>query len=246
MTAMIDLGKSWFDSNFLEINDNKTERICFSLRQISGEVSEHVKLLGVTLDTKLTWGQHTNNVISKLARVCFLLRKLKKCVSSQMLLVAYYSFFHAHLIYANILWGNSSGAKQVLVWQKKALRILFDIPVQNSCKPFFIQHNIITVPSIFILQNIIFIKQNLNHYNTRDVIHSYQTRGSSDLDIPSTRLSKFLSSHKYLQIKFYNKIPLNFRNLDLFKFKIRLTKWLTSKAFYSVAEFLNCDDFTGF
>jgi hypothetical protein len=249
--AMIDYGKMWFDSNFLTVNDAKTERICFSLRNmmsqdVSGIKYDHVKLLGITLDVKLTWVQHANSVISKLARVCFLLRRLKKCVSINMVTTAYHSFFHTHLLYGNLLWGNSSGAKQVFVWQKKALRIMFDIPIRVSCKPYFIENKIMTLCCIFIFQNIIFVKENVNKFFTRDTVHSYYTRGSTDLNAPAVRLSKFVKSHKYLQIKFYNKIPENFRGLDIKAFKRRLSRWLMSKAFYSIEEFFICNDFACF
>lgn len=242
---IIDTGNEWFKSNFLEINVDKTEKICFTLRSAQLEHSRSVKLLGIYLDPKLTWEVHTNNVISKLSRVCFLLRKLKHCVSKQTLLTVYHSLFHSHLLYGNLLWGNSAGAGRVFIWQKKALRILFDIPNKISCRPHFIENEIMTLSSIFIYYNLIFVKQNLSNFTSCNSIHSYFTRQSNDLYIPPARLSKFMKSYKYLQIKLFNKLPFSFRiteNINTFKSK--LSKWLTSHSFYTVDEFFNNSDFT--
>ena len=134
----------------------------------------------------------------------------------------------------------------MFVWQKRALRIMFNIPFRVSCKPFFIDNNIMTLYCIFIFQNILFVKENINKYFPRDTVHSYCTRCSTNLNAPSARLSKFINSHKYLQIKFYNKIPEHFRSIEIKTFKRRLSRWLISQAFYSIHEFLICNDFASF
>jgi hypothetical protein len=242
---IIESGKLWFNSNFLEINNEKTEKICFTLRNIQEQNTNSVKLLGITLDPKLTWEIHSNNIISKLSRVCFLLRKLKNCVSKHTLLIIYHSLFHSHLLYGNILWGNSSGAGRIFIWQKKALRIMFQIPNRVSCKPFFIENKIMTLPNIFIYQNLVFVKENLNKFVPCNAIHGYITRHSEDLHIPQARLTKFIKSYKFLQIKLFNKLPITFRkqeNINMYKSK--LSNWLVNRSFYSIEEFLNNSDFS--
>jgi len=106
--AVLKISYTWFESNKLVLNNNKTEEIIFSMK-----TSDHimtVKLLGIYLDNKLSWYEHTFHLCKKLARVAFLLRKLKLCTSRDLVLNAYYSFFHCHLLYGNLLWGNSPAA----------------------------------------------------------------------------------------------------------------------------------------
>lgn len=238
--------KLWCDSNFLQINENKTERIVFMLRQCEiynydRDIKRSVELLGITLDQKLTWEEHTNKVVTKLSRVCFLLRKLKSCVNSDLMVMAYFSFFHNHLLYANMLWGNSRGAGSVFIWQKKAIRILEGLSFQDSCRPYFNKYNIMTLSGIFIYQNLVYVKENLKEFAYHRDMHQYQTRNSNNILLPNVRLAKFIKSHKYLQVKFFNKLPNEIRLLDLSYFKTKISKWLISKAFYSVEEFLSCD-----
>lgn len=161
------------------------------------------------------------------------------------LVTVYHSLFHSHLLYGNLLWGNSAGAGRVFIWQKKALRIMFNIPNKISCRPFFIENEIMTLSNIFIYHNLIFVKQNISSFTSCNSIHSYSTRQSNDLYIPPARLSKFMKSYKYLQIKLFNKLPFSFRNTDnTNSFKSKLSKWLTSHAFYTVDEFFNHSDFS--
>lgn len=239
----VDTAHCWFESNCLKINENKTEFIIFSLKRIKSENSttKTVKLLGVTLDQKLIWEDHTNNVIAKLSRVCFLLRKLKSCVSNDLMKMAYFGFFHAHLLYANILWGNSVGAQRVFGWQKRAIRILFGLGYRDSCKSYFANYNIMTVPSIFIFQNLIYVRENIAQFITYDFIHNYQTRHAKDLVLPNIRLEKYAKSHKYVQIQLFNKLPETWRLLDLESYKKQISKFLTNNAFYSIKEFLSSE-----
>jgi hypothetical protein len=155
-----------------------------------------------------------------------------------MLVMAYFSFFHCHLLYGNMFWGNSASAAQVLLWQKKALRIMAGVSRRESCKPLFKHFSILTVQSIFIFQNLLYVKQNINQFSCRSSIHDYPTRQSQDLVIARPRLQKFANSHKYLQIKMFNKLPENFRSLDMNVFKRQLHSILVENAFYSLDDFL--------
>uniref|UniRef100_A0A1B6K0Y6 Reverse transcriptase domain-containing protein n=1 Tax=Homalodisca liturata TaxID=320908 RepID=A0A1B6K0Y6_9HEMI len=79
----------WFSANKLTVNNNKTEEIVFSLRNSE---NKSVKLLGINLDSKLSWGIHTNHLCIRLARVIFLLKKLKLYTSLNLVISAYYTF----------------------------------------------------------------------------------------------------------------------------------------------------------
>uniref|UniRef100_A0A1B6LWG4 Reverse transcriptase domain-containing protein n=1 Tax=Graphocephala atropunctata TaxID=36148 RepID=A0A1B6LWG4_9HEMI len=241
MNRVVNKASLWLESNLLRINESKTELILFSLRhfEIDDDISKPVKLLGVSLDHKLVWDEHTNNLTSKLSRVCFLLKKLKSCVSNDLMKTAYFSFFHSHLLYANMLWGNSVGADRIFIWQKRALRIMFGLGYRESCRNYFTSYNIMTVPCIFIFQNLIYVRENITNFIKFTNVHNYHTRHANDLVLPVVRLEKYAKSHKYLQIKFFNKLPEAWRLLNIKEFKTKVSKWMIRQAFYSVEEFLN-------
>jgi hypothetical protein len=219
----------WFSANGLHINQDKTEHIIFSLRNNS--VNNSVKLLGINLDTKLTWRSHTDLLCTRLSRVIFLLKKLKTCTSSTLLLKAYFALFHSHLLYGTLLWGNSTGAQEVFLCQKRALRTMFNLSTTDSCKPFFIEHNILTVPCMFMFQSLMYIKENIGTLNYRGANHEYFTRYRDRIDFKYARLTKTQNTYSYVGIKLFNKLPENAKDVSCMKFKNVLLKWLKKMHF---------------
>jgi hypothetical protein len=82
-------------------------------------LNKPIKLLGNNLDEKLSWVENTNQVYGILSRVLYLLCKLQHCVTEKMLPMAYHAFFQCHIYYGAALWGNSVGAADVLIVQKR-------------------------------------------------------------------------------------------------------------------------------
>lgn len=80
----IRLSTAWFESNELAINNGKTEFINFSLNDNMVE-NRAVKLLGLYIDSKLTWKEQVEMLCRKASRIVFLIRKLKHCVSTEVL-----------------------------------------------------------------------------------------------------------------------------------------------------------------
>lgn len=229
----------WFSANGLHINEDKTEHIVFSLS--SNTVSKSVKLLGINLDSKLTWKSHTDGLCTRLSRVLFLLKKLKTCTSTTLVMKAYFALFHSHLLYGALFWGNSVGAKEVFLCQKRALRTMFNLNIFDSCKPFFKEFGILTVPCIFILQSLIYVKENLHLFNLRGSIHEHSTRYRDLIDLKYARLNKTQHTYMYVGVKLFNKLPVKAKDSTLKKFNNSMLKWLKQKAFYSVEEMLLCN-----
>lgn len=233
MTASIN----WFNTNCLKLNTEKTEHLLFSTSKQNDNGPDSVKLLGINLDSKLTWEQHTNLLCNRLARVIFLLQKLRTCISHNYLLMTYHSLFYSHLNYGIILWGNSSGAKRVFTLQKRAVRAILGLNKFTSCKKYFIDLAILTVPCIFILHCLLHAKDNLTNCVTRDCIHSYNTRQKSHIDMPHVRLAKSQHHFSHISLKYFNMLPENVKSEPRKKFKTIIQEWLTTQAFYEVKEY---------
>jgi hypothetical protein len=230
----------WFSSNNLYLNSSKTQNIIFSLRKVSNEL-ESIKVLGVSLDPKLSWNIHIAELCLKLSRVLFLLRRLKELVSSRFLRSLYFSFFHVHMLYGLRLWGNASDASLVFGVQRKAIRILKGLPFAADCKEAFIELRILTLPSLYILSCLNSVKLNLNNYQLRSNKHNYQTRNRNDIDIPACRLNKKFRSFGPQSIKLFNKLPLTIRSKPFNCFKRVMHRTLIMKAYYSTEAFINDD-----
>jgi hypothetical protein len=71
----------------------KTTKMVFTTS--SSSETQETEFLGVVLDSHLTWDAHVEYISGKLNKAIYLLRQLKDEVSSQMLLIAYYSLFQS-------------------------------------------------------------------------------------------------------------------------------------------------------
>lgn len=163
---MMEMTSHWCQANQLCINHTKTDEIIFDLKVTKNE-NKTVKLLGLIIDQKLSWEGHTNYLCSKLARVLFLLYKLRDNVSKQLLLQSYFAFFHSHLQYGILLWGNSPGAECVFIWQKKAVRCILGLGRNESCRSHFKSLGIMTVPSLYIYNCLVYTKENIDKFSMK-------------------------------------------------------------------------------
>ena len=87
---------------------------------------ESAKYLGVMIDKQLTWNNHVNSVINKLAKAYRILSKVRHYVSKVVLRKLYYSFVYPYLKYGVIAWGNSRKTllQNVQVARNQILRII--------------------------------------------------------------------------------------------------------------------------
>lgn len=231
----------WFKANSLIVNENKTEKILFSLNNLILEEKTSAKLLGIYLDSQLNWCSHVDNLCRKLSRMVCLIRKLRKCVSLDVLLLVFNALVQSQLRYGVVLWGNSASAKLAFIWQKKAVRAIKNIPDNETCFPLFKEYKIMTLPNLYIFCCLVNVKESLSSLTTREQIHGYHTRKKYFLELPQVRLEKTRCSHIYLEIKLFNKLPVNAWIVSLSKFKNVLEKWFKSNTFYSVSDFLSSD-----
>lgn len=231
----------WFDANLLLVNNGKTEQIIFSLNSDINRDIKPVKLLGMFLDSRLSWDFHIDELCKKLSRVIYLLRKLRNCVTFNMLMTAYFALFHSHLRYGITLWGNSCGWKKVFIWQKKAIRIMQNVPERETCKPIFKKLQIMTLPSLYIFCCLVSVRESLGSLKVRQEIHSYSTRQKHLLDLLPLKLEKTNSSHIIMKLKLFNKLPGEAWSVPLQRFKKTIGNWLKEQVFYSVEEYLACD-----
>lgn len=231
--------QNWFISNKLCLNPSKTETMIFSLRNLL-EVNnpESIKFLGVNIDPKLSWENHTIYVCNKIAKYTYLLRNLAAKVSQSTLTTAYYSLIHSSISYAILVWGHATSLANVFSAQRKAIRIIAGLKFRDDCKDQFIKLKIMTAPCIFIFQCLLYVKNNENSYATRSQIHSYNTRNRDNLNNNFLRLKKTRDGTGYLGIQFFNALPLEIRSFNIIQFKKTVKKYLLDNAFYSTKEFL--------
>ena len=163
--------KNWFRVNGFLLNENKTQILNFGLKDIDNNL-QFVNLLGFHLDKKLCWKHHVDKVSNKISRVIFLLRKLRDIIPLEGLRNVYFSLFQSHVSYGLHLWGHASSVKDILLCQKRAIRIMLNKKSTEHCKPLFIKLRILTVYNLFIYLCLVYIHTNISNYCLRSDIRN--------------------------------------------------------------------------
>jgi hypothetical protein len=130
----------WFVRNGMKANPDKFQAILFSsgverdnvlsLRvgdSVVGTASE-VRLLGVNIDSKLSFESHINSISLKAGRQLNALRRLSKILSTEEKTRIYSSFIRSNFQYCTTAWyfcSKKSEAKLELI-QKRALRYIYN------------------------------------------------------------------------------------------------------------------------
>ncbi|KAK9694736.1 hypothetical protein QE152_g33317 [Popillia japonica] len=112
---------------------------------------------------------------------------------------------------------------------------------RDECRESFIKLKILTLPALFILECLLYIKASANRRRTHSNNHGYETRNRTELLPKFCRLSKTQRNAEYLAIKFYNKLPSEVKLLPAGRFRSHIKGFLVARAFYSCEEFLACE-----
>nr|CAI5856340.1 unnamed protein product [Callosobruchus analis] len=123
--------------------------------------------------------------------------------------------------------------------QKKCIRKAFHLKPRDSCRNVFIQHKILTVVSLYILESVIFVRKNLDLFDDSIPEHNYSTRNKCNLIPDRARYTYIQRNVKYSIKKIWNKVPVLFRNLPPHILKFRLKNFLLGKAYYELHEFFS-------
>ena len=154
--------QEWLYCNKLSLNVSKTHYMIFTPRnkniedvdvRIQNICIDRVfvsKFLGVQIDSKLSWKNHTDYICSKLSKCVGILAKARKKMYKSALINLYYSFAYPYLMYCNHVWGENyqSNLEKVVLVQKKLIRIITCSPYLAHTEPLFAANNILTVNDI--------------------------------------------------------------------------------------------------
>lgn len=141
--------------------------------------------------------------------------------------------------YGIIFWGPAHNCERLFKLQKKAIRYIAGASKYESCRNIFKDLQLLTLPCIYILQVLIFVKNNFNFFIPNNYNHSYNTREGDNLMIPIHSLSKYEENPKYMGIILYNKLPPSFKDIkNINNFKKEVKIYLTHNCFYSINEYL--------
>lgn len=203
------------------------------------EVVNSTKFLGIIIDKKLDWKTHINELCKKLSQSSYALYKLAPVLNVEALLLAYYGIVDTHLRYGVIFWGNSTDRELAFRAQKRCIRAMFNLKQYDSCRPYFRKYNILTLPSLYMLEIALFVKNNRNIF-MRQSDRVVRNRRDDDI-VTRARYKTALLKKSVICMAplIYNKIPKEIRKNNINMFKKQFKTYLLEKCYYSVNEFLD-------
>lgn len=258
--ARVDLNgiSGWLDKNRLFLNVSKTVFMKFSLKntidhtnkslllKVNSRSIEQVnvaRFLGIEIDSNLNWHQHIDSLCSKLSSVCYALFRLKTSTNEKICLSYYHSHFRSRLMYGIMFWGSSAYSDRVFKLQKRAVRSICGVSRRSSCRPLFKRLKLLPLVCMFILETTKYVKSNIKSFLHLNYNHKYATRQFLDLAIPRHGSSVYERSPRYMGIKLYNSLPIEFKRIDsVLLFGRAVEQFLLSECFYTFDEFFefNC------
>ena len=163
----------WLCINRLSLNISKTNFVIFHaknkplhpitilINNKAIEEADHVKYLGVIIDSQLTFRRHMEEVSKKISRSIGVLYKLRPFVSQKILVNVYYAIIYPFLLYGVELWGNTSNTllTPIFLLQKKFVRLatyndnyIDEFRTLAHSFPLFYTLKIMTIFDIFRIQ----------------------------------------------------------------------------------------------
>jgi len=123
------LGKKKLEQSTLQLHVNSTE-----LEQVSSH-----KLLGVTIDSQLTFDQHVENLCTKLSQRISMLRKIRRSLPRDQRKLYYNAMIKQTMLYASTVWTSYSAEslQRVFKLQKRAERVILNADTKANSVQLF-------------------------------------------------------------------------------------------------------------
>jgi len=224
---------NWLNDNQLTLNIKKTNYIIFKTTRKKKNLNislimnnQHIrnvketKFLGIIIDEHLTWKSHIDCIAKKLLRTSGILCKVRHYLDKHHLLTLYYTLAYPYLYYCNIIWANNYKTRlmKLFVLQKKIIRLITFSSYVAPSSPLFLTLKLLNIQQINTLQIGLFTFDLLNNrlpsqFNSfcinNNVVHNYNTRGSSKLHKQYHKTNYGLYSTRNKCTIVWNMLPLN-------------------------------------
>ena len=239
------LAVRWFENNYMKLNEEKCHFI------ISGHKYEHswvkinenmiwessnVKLLGVNIDSNLTFNDHVSSICAKTGRKLTALRRLVTLLNLDQRRILMKSFIESQFNYCPLVWmfHNRTLNSKIDKLQERALRIVYQDNVSsfeellkkdNSARVH--QRNLKTLAT-----EIYKIKNNLSPQIIQDIFPQekkiYTLRNKNHLTLSNLKsVSYGIESLRYLGPKIWNMLPDKLKQAaSLSTFKAEMKTWI--------------------
>lgn len=232
----------WFTANKLTINMNKTAYSIFTRPntkvpallnniKMSDTTIQRVKearYLGITLDDKLNWKTHIQQLANSLNKTNQAFKILKNYVGDKEKKMLYYAYTYSKIQYGIEVYSqaNKKDMKKIQVKQNRALKILFNKEFLTATNKIHKENEIMLVEDIAKTNIIKFVyKQRKketpivfqDYFTENNQIHKVNTRQQNNLHIKTPRSNLGKKTIKYRGAQLWNQTNKEVRKYKTLK-----------------------------
>ena len=249
---------AWCTKNHMSINVAKTKSLYLSSKSKLNYVHNHAppikfrnvnisnnieeKLLGITLDSSLSWDVHIDNTLKKCNSLLYLLSRIKQYLSISMRKLFYNAYILPHLDYCCVIWGNCNCllTERIIRFQKRAARLILDKDLTAPSVHLFRELNWLTFPERVMYQKALLIYKIFNDmcpdylrdlFTLTSNVHDRTLRSSSEFQLysPKPRTEFFRKSFVSSGTNIWNCLPYYVKNAtNINQFKSLYLRWIKS------------------
>lgn len=238
--------ETWFQYNLLTINTSKSSYVIFKAKNkivaqhpdltingIALHERQQEKYLGLTLDNKLTWRAHIQQITKKLSSLVGSLYNIARCIPRKARLLIYNSLVKPHLLYLIELWGCAAktNLNHIQALQNKLVKILHHYHYLTSSRTIYKETKLMNIKQLHTYNTCILIYKIIHKLIHSDItftlksqINKYASRRHTHLAIPRVRTKYGKNNLTFVGAQLYNKLPKTVRDatsLRIFKKRLR-------------------------
>ena len=148
--------KKWFALNKLSLNITKTNYMIFCKIKYKDNIQisignklidkvNETKLLGVIIGDQLNWLSHIKQIVTKLHKNYYIIKKASRLLSMASLTMLYNSLCLSYMLYCCEIWGRASAylLNKITLLQKKMIRLVLKAFDREHTEPLFKLSNIL-------------------------------------------------------------------------------------------------------
>jgi hypothetical protein len=228
----------WLKYNKLLLNINKTKVVYFSLRtslqkpliyvdQSAIEYVDHHKYLGITLDSKVNYNVHINQVKGRLSMLFGISTKVSQFFNLTAAKNFYYSHVYATISYGIIIWGGWLDLAKYNSLSKKHLKIIKNI-FYRFATPYTCDYCILKKLKLLKLRDIyniqilcfMFMSQSNNNTKISNYIDKvpnrlyHNLRKVNEFVLPQYRINQEKYNYQYQCLALWNELPVEIKRAE--------------------------------
>jgi len=188
---------------------------------------EHTKFLGVTIDNKLTWTEHINEILSHLRRFVGIFYKISFFLPRNVLKILYSSLVHSKILYAIEIYANTfkTYLHDLHIINNRILRIVLGKDRYCSTMELYILGNTLPIEILFKYKLMLYAhaiyfkcpslpKFIFNNVHSNSQVHDHDTRTRNDFHIELSLTNIGAKITNSLAFKYWNSLSTDIKQIQ--------------------------------